>query len=451
MRIHFIAIGGAVMHNLAIVLHKKGHIVTGSDDEIYDPARSRLASYNLLPPETGWHPEKITSDIDLVILGMHARQDNPELLKSQKLGLKILSFPEFLYEQTRNKKRIVVTGSHGKTTITSMIMHVFMHAGLKFDYMAGSALKGFETTVGLSGESTVAVFEGDEYLTSAIDRRPKFLHYKPDIAILNGIAWDHMNIFRTFEEYKDQFRQLISAITPGGTLIYFNDDPDVGEIAGKARSDIRKIPYKVHGYFRNRLGVFAATHERVVPVKFFGEHNMQNLSAAKEACLQAGISEDAFYEAVRTFEGASGRLQKLKESERGIVFYDFAHAPSKVKATINAVAENYPDKKIVACLELHTYSSLNSEFIPQYRNTMEKAGEAFVYFSPNTAKMKHLPPLNPLEVKEAFGGDNIKVFTSTEDLFGNILKNRKDNSVFLFMSSGNFNGYDLEKLAGLLV
>ncbi len=440
------------MHNLAIALHRKGFIITGSDDEIYDPARSQLASYGLLPPETGWFPEKINPEIDLVILGMHARPDNPELLKSQELGLKILSFPEFLYEQSRNKKRIVVAGSHGKTTVTSMIIHVFRHAGLKFDYMVGSTLPGFETMVGISYESTVAVFEGDEYPTSALDKNPKFLHYKPDIAILNGIAWDHMNIFKTFDEYTRQFRQLVLSITQGRTLLYFSDDPIVKEIAAEARNDIRKIPYKVHGYFRNKLGVFAATHERVVPVKFFGEHNMQNLSAAKEACLLSGVSEDTFYDAIKSFEGASGRLQKLRETDRGIVFYDFAHAPSKVKATIKAVSENYPDKKLIACLELHTYSSLSRDFLPQYKNTMVNADEAFVYFNPHTVEMKRLPSLSPEEVVQAFGNGNIRVFTCAEELFNSILKtSRKNNCAYLFMSSGNFSGYDLNAIAKELV
>jgi UDP-N-acetylmuramate: L-alanyl-gamma-D-glutamyl-meso-diaminopimelate ligase len=287
MRVHFIAVGGAVMHNLAIALHIKGYTVSGSDDEIFEPSRSNLAGYGLLPDKTGWDPGRISREIDTVILGMHAKEDNPELLRARELGIKIMSFPEYLYEQTKNKKRIVVAGSHGKTTTTAMIMHVLRFLGIKFDFMVGSSVEGYETMVGLSDESEIAVFEGDEYLTSPIDRRPKFHLYKPDIAILNGIAWDHMNVFRTFENYVDQFRIFIEKITEGGCLIYFDDDPVVRSLALASERNIRKIPYKVHGYFQNKTGFYAATHNRVVPLMIFGEHNMQNLSAAREACLAA--------------------------------------------------------------------------------------------------------------------------------------------------------------------
>ncbi|HEX2975666.1 MAG TPA: Mur ligase family protein, partial [Bacteroidales bacterium] len=290
MRVHFVAIGGAVMHNLAIALKKKNYIITGSDDEIFEPSKSRLAAYGLLPENQGWHPEKITREIDTIILGMHARADNPELLKAQELGLKIMSFPEYLYEQTRDKQRIVVAGSHGKTTTTAMIMHVFRTLGMKFDYMAGSQIDGFETMVGLSDDSMVAVLEGDEYLTSPIDRRPKFHLYMPHIAILNGIAWDHMNVFPTFDNYVEQFRIFVSKIMPGGSLIYFEGDKEVKKLAEEAHGDFRKIAYKTHGYFQNKKGFFGATHNRVVPLKIFGEHNMQNLSAAKEACMAAGVT-----------------------------------------------------------------------------------------------------------------------------------------------------------------
>jgi len=450
MRIHFIAIGGTVMHNLAIALHKKGYAVTGSDDEIFEPSRTRLEQYGLLPEKPGWHPCKIDRSIDTVILGMHARADNPELVRAQELGIKITSFPEYLYNQTKEKKRIVIAGSHGKTTITAMIMHVLQYNGIKFDYMAGSALKGFETMVGLSDDSEIAVFEGDEYLTSAIDPRPKFVHYKPDIAVLNGISWDHMNIYKTEEAYKDSFRALISAINPSGSLLYFKDDPVVAAIVSEARSDIQKIPYNVHGYFVNRLGFFGATHNRMVPLKFFGEHNMQNLSAAREACLRAGLTEDMFYEAIPSFEGAAGRLQVIRESGKNILFSDFAHAPSKVKATIGAVAERYPDRKIVACLELHTYSSLNIAFLPQYRDTMSKASSAFVYFSPHAVELKRLSPLNPEAVADAFGS-NVKVFSDASLLFSEMKKLKEDGTIYLLMSSGNFDGYDLNRLAGELV
>jgi len=451
MKVHLIAIGGAVMHNLAIALHRNGHTVTGSDDEIYEPSLSRLAAYGLLPSSLGWFPEKIHPELDTVILGMHAKTDNPELKRAQELGLKIVSFPEFLYEQTKNSKKIVVAGSHGKTTITSMIIHVYHHAGLNFSYMAGSSLKGFDLMVRLSEDSELAVFEGDEYPASVIDTRPKFLLYKPDIAILNGISWDHINIYRTEEDYIEQFKLLTESISEGGTLIYYKNDPLVARVASNTRNDIKKIPYDVHGYFINKLGVFGATHNRVVPLKFFGEHNMQNLSAAREACFQTGITEDQFYEAIRSFEGAAGRIQILKKSDRGIVFFDFAHSPSKVRATIEAVKETFPGKRIVACLELHTYSSLNSAFLPQYKNTMDRVSVPYVFYSPHAAELKKLPPLNNEIITRAFGNNNLRVFNNAGNLFSDIIREKQENTIYLFMSSGNFDGHNLEKLADELV
>jgi len=451
MRVHFIAIGGAVMHNLAIALHKKGYIVSGSDDEIFEPSKSRLEKYGLLPEKMGWDPTGITDDIDTVILGMHARIDNPELIKAREMGLNIMSFPEYLYEQTKDKKRIVVAGSHGKTTTTAMIMHVLKNSSVEFDYMVGSSIEGFETMVGLSDNSHIAVLEGDEYLTSPIDRRPKFHLYKPDIAILNGIAWDHMNVFPEFDNYLGQFRIFLDTITKGGTLIYFKDDPHVKAIAENSRDDIVKTAYSTHGYFINKTGFYGATHDRVVPLKIFGEHNMQNLSAAREACLLAGVTADQFYEAITTFEGTSKRLQKIAESDRGIVYLDFAHAPSKVKATLDAIAENYYNSKIVAILELHTFSSLNIEFLPQYRDTLAKASYAFIYFNPHAVMMKKLPPLSKKKIAEAFGGGNINVYDNSDELFSVIKNLKPDNPVYLLMSSGDFDGKDLNQIASELV
>ncbi|HZL76116.1 MAG TPA: Mur ligase family protein [Bacteroidales bacterium] len=447
MKVHFIAIGGAVMHNLAIALHKKGYRVTGSDDEIFEPSRSRLSENGLLPEKQGWDPEKITADIDTVILGMHARGDNPELIHAREMGLKIMSFPEYLYEQTKNKKRIVVAGSHGKTTTTAMIMHVFRFLGISFDYMVGSMIDGFDTMVGLSDTSEFAVLEGDEYLTSALDPRPKFHLYMPDIAILNGIAWDHMNVFPTFENYVDQFRIFIDKISVGGTLIYFEDDSEVRKIALDAKNNIFKKPYKVHGYFQNKTGFYAATHNRVVPMNIFGGHNMQNLSAAKEACLAAGISEDDFYRAIQSFEGTSKRLQKLYSNENGDAYLDFAHSPSKVKATVEAVAARYPGRDIIACLELHTYSSLNINFLPQYHGTLENASFPFIYFNPHATILKKLPSLSINEVRKAFGDTNIMVFDNSIKMFSYIRKQKFRNPVYLFMSSGDFDGMNLLEIS----
>jgi UDP-N-acetylmuramate: L-alanyl-gamma-D-glutamyl-meso-diaminopimelate ligase len=447
MRVHFIAIGGAVMHNLAIALRLKGYTVTGSDDEIFEPARSHLALYGLLPQKHGWHPEKITSDIDTVILGMHAKTDNPELLKSIETGKKIMSFPEFLYEQTKDKKRIVVAGSHGKTTTTAMIMHVFKTLGVKFDFMVGSSISGYETMVSLSDDSKIAVLEGDEYLTSPIDRRPKFHLYMPDIAVLNGIAWDHMNVFPTFENYVEQFRIFVDKITDEGSLVYYADDPEVKKIAEAATGNIKKIPYRIHGHFQNKTGFYAATCSRTVPLKIFGEHNMQNLSAAKEACLAAGVPEDGFYDAIQSFEGTSGRLQKLKENANGVFFYDFAHSPSKVKATVEAVVARYPGKNIIACFELHTYSSLSKDFLPFYKETLEKATSAFVYFNPHQFELKKLEPLSKETVKEAFSGQNLAVYDRSAEMFDYIKSRHFSSPVYLFMSSGDFNGCDLKLLS----
>jgi len=446
-RVHFIAVGGAVMHNLAIALCKKGYAVTGSDDEIFEPASSRLASYGLLPEKTGWFPEKITADIDRIILGMHARADNPELLKARELGIEINSFSEYLYDQTRDKKRIVVGGSHGKTTTTAMIMNVMAFNGIKFDYMVGSAIEGYETMVALSNDSQIAVFEGDEYLSSALDRRPKFHLYIPDIAIINGIAWDHMNVFPTYERYVEQFRIFADKITPGGTLAYFEGDAEAVKIAAAARKDIIRRPYRIHGYLQNKSGVFAMTHNRTVPVTFFGDHNMQNLSAAREACLAAGLTDEQFYAAIPTFRGTAKRLQKLRDDDQTVVFQDFAHAPSKVKATVDAVAAAYAGWNIVAVLELHTFSSLSPQFISQYGGTMNSATRPFVYYNPHALQVKKLPPLNPNDVSDAFRCPSLTVTDNSAALFAQLPVAKVGRTVWLFMSSGDFDGHDLTAFA----
>jgi UDP-N-acetylmuramate: L-alanyl-gamma-D-glutamyl-meso-diaminopimelate ligase len=450
-RVHFIAIGGAVMHNLAIALQKKGYKVTGSDDEIFEPSKSRLAAYGLLPQQFGWDPSRINTDIDTVILGMHAKADNPELIRAKELGLKIMSFPEYLYEQTKNKKRIVVAGSHGKTTTTAMIMHVLRESGKKFDYMVGSSVDGYETMTGLSEDSEIAVFEGDEYLTSPLDRRPKFHLYMPDVAVITGIAWDHMNVFPTFNNYIQQFMIFAGMISQGGTFIFFSEDPELKKIAENVRADIRKIPYATHGYFQNKTGFYAATHNRVVPLLIFGEHNLQNLAAAKEACVAAGISEDLFYTAIQTFSGTARRLQKILENDRGTVYLDFAHAPSKVRATISAVAERYPGREIVACLELHTYSSLNAEFLEQYAGTMDRAGVPFVYFNPHAVQMKKLEMISPEMIMTSFSNRALKVFDDSASMFSEVRRLKLKHPVYLLMSSGDFDETDIPGLASTLL
>lgn len=439
------------MHNLAIALHKKGYRVTGSDDEIFDPAMSRLEKYGLLPQRVGWFPDTIDTTIETIILGMHARNDNPELMRARELGLKIVSFPEYLYEQTSTKTRIVIGGSHGKTTITSMVMHVFRHCGIEFDYMVGSMIEGFETMVGLSSTSKIALFEGDEYLTSALDPRPKFHLYKPDIAVINGIAWDHVNVFPDYRDYVDQFRIFADKITPGGQLIYFRDDAEVAAIADSSRDDIIKKAYNVHGYFQNAKGFFAATESRVVPVKVFGEHNMQNLSAAKAVSLAAGLSEEQFYDAITSFSGSAKRLQLIREEGGSAVYLDFAHSPSKVKGSVDAISERYPSRKIVACFELHTYSSLSSDFLKYYDGTMNAADVAVVYFNPHALSLKRLPMIEKSEVANSFGNKDMAVYNDSSELISRLKAEKGENTIFLLMSSGDFNGTDINALADELI
>lgn len=446
MKIHFIAIGGSAMHNLALELHKKGYEVTGSDDEIFEPSRSRLQEAGLLPEAWGWFPEKITPETDAVILGMHAREDNPELLKARASGLQIYSYPEYLYEQTKNKKRVIVGGSHGKTTTTSMIMHVLKSCGIKFDYMAGALLEGFDTMVHLSNDSKIAVFEGDEYLSSAIDMRPKFHHYHPDIAILTGIAWDHMNVFPTFENYVEQFAVYIEQITENGTLIYFNEDINIQRITNHAKASVKLLPYTAFPHLV-RQGTTYLTQQGEIPIQVFGEHNLQNISAAYLACKELGIDDDSFLKGIISYKGAAKRLQKIAENEKTTVFLDFAHSPSKLQATINAVKEQYPCRKLIACMELHTFSSLNAEFLPQYKNTMDKADDAIVFFNPEVVKHKRLPEISCEDVKKSFGNKNLKVYTDNKQLLNWLNKQVYTNSILLIMTSGNFSGINLKELA----
>lgn len=451
MRVHFIAIGGAVMHNLAIALHHKGYRVTGSDDEIFEPSKTRLEKYGLLPESEGWYPEKIESEIDFVVLGMHAMEDNPELQRARQLGLKVKSFPEFLYQQTRNKRRIVIGGSHGKTTITSMIMHVLKTSGMKFDYMVGSLIDGFETMVGLSDDAEIAVFEGDEYLTSPLDRRPKFHLYNPDIAVISGIAWDHINVFPDYGEYVEQFRIFTDKITPGGYLIYNGGDCEVSAIAAGCRDDIKKIEYGPNPGEAREDGFYALAGEQIYPLKIFGSHNMENISAAREVCLLAGLSEHDFFNAISDFGGSAKRLQLLAEKGDSMTYLDFAHAPSKVKATVNAVAERFPDHRKVCCFELHTFSSLSPGFLEQYRDSLSAADIAYVYFNPHALELKRLAPLDMNLVKDSFGRGLTAVFDNSEKLFNELERYKSGSTVYLFMSSGDFNGTDFRQVSERLL
>jgi len=451
MRIHFIAIGGSAMHNLAIALKEKGYDVSGSDDEIFEPSLSRLKKHGILPPTIGWDTNRINKNLDAIVLGMHARSDNPELIKSKELGLKIYSYPEYLYEQTKDKTRIVIGGSHGKTTITSMVMHVLRNAGIDFDYMVGAQLEGFENMVSLKQDTRIAVFEGDEYLTSPIDLRPKFHLYQPNIALISGIAWDHINAFPTYEIYKNQFAIFIEKIAEGDVLVYCDEDSEVASLAKSKGKNIKRIPYTTHPYHSTDGSASLIVNGKKIPLAVFGKHNMQNISGAKAVCNQVGVNDDIFYKAISTFKGASKRLQLLAENQNTKVFLDFAHSPSKVAATVKAMSEAYPERKLVACLELHTFSSLNSEFLDQYKGTMDFADVPLVYFNPETIVHKKLSPISPMNVKDSFGFDKVEVLTESKLVLEKLKSLDWKDKNLLIMTSGNFSGVNLQALADEII
>lgn len=448
MKVHFIAIGGSAMHNLALAMHKKGYIVTGSDDEIAEPSLTRLKHAGILPAAIGWFPEKVTSDIDAVILGMHAREDNPELQMAKSQGLKIFSYPEYIYEQTKNKTRVVIGGSHGKTTITAMILHVLHHCDINCDYMVGAQLRGFDTMVKLSEDAKIAIIEGDEYLSSPIDRRPKFHLYHPNIALLSGIAWDHINVFPTFENYLDQFKIFIDLISVNGSLVYCVDDIEVNKLAETCSNDIKKLPYNIPPHI-NENGITYLLHgDEKVKLKVFGNHNLMNLNGARLVCNQLGIDDTHFYQAIQSFEGAAKRLEVVFESKDSVFYKDFAHSPSKLKATTSAVKQQFPKRKLIACMELHTFSSLNETFLLEYNNSMQEADEAIVYFNPHTIAHKKLKEISVEQITNAFGaGKNLSIYTDINLLKDHLLKMDSSNCNLLMMSSGTFDGIDFTALA----
>lgn len=446
MKIHFIAIGGSAMHNLAIALSRKGAKVTGSDDEIFEPSRTRLEKQGILPETIGWYPDKITNDLDAVILGMHAREDNPELIKAKELGLAVYSYPEYLYEQSKEKKRVVIGGSHGKTTITSMILHVVNELKMDVDYMVGAQLEGHDCMVKLTESAPVMVLEGDEYLSSPIDRRPKFHLYHPDVAIISGIAWDHINVFPTFENYVEQFDVFCSLIRPNGTLIYNSEDQEVRKLGEKFSSSIKTIPYETPEYSSTSTGTLLKFEGKEYALQIFGQHNMQNLMGAMNIGREIGIKPHDFLSAISSFRGAGKRLQKVIEKGNFVMYKDFAHSPSKLKATTKAVKEQYTDRKVIACMELHTFSSLKKEFLPHYKDAMAMADTAIVYYSPEVVKHKKLEPISPEQVAAGFGG-NVVVMNETQDVLAFIRSQDWKNSALLMMSSGNFDGIDYDKLA----
>jgi UDP-N-acetylmuramate: L-alanyl-gamma-D-glutamyl-meso-diaminopimelate ligase len=449
MRVHLIAIGGSAMHNMALALQEKDYEVTGSDDEINEPSKSRLAKKGLLPEAIGWFPEKINKNIDAIILGMHARADNPELIKAKELGLKIYSYPEFIYEATKEKTRIVIGGSHGKTTITAMILHVLNYNNVNADFMVGAQLAGFDTMVKLTKEAKVAVIEGDEYLASPIDRRPKFHLYKPDIALLSGIAWDHINVFPTFDIYVDQFKMFVDLIEPDGSLIYCLEDKElvkVAEVSGK-KNNIRKFGYSVPSNKIVNGTTYLLVDGKEIPLSVFGDHNLMNLTGARLVCNQINISDEQFYNAIQSFKGAAKRLELVYKNDSFNFYKDFAHSPSKLKATTAAVKQQFKDRNIVACMELHTFSSLTEEFLNEYNGAMNTADEAIVYYNPYTIAHKKLKPITEEQVLKAFARKDLKVFTDSKTVTDYLKSKNWKNSVLLMMSSGNFDGVDFNKLA----
>lgn len=450
MRIHFIAIGGSAMHNLALALHQKGYQITGSDDAIFEPSKTRLEKKGLLPVAMGWFPEQITQEIEAIILGMHAKADNPELLKSQELGLKIFSYPEFLYEQSKNKTRVVIGGSHGKTTITSMILHVMHYHQIEVDYMVGAQLEGFDTMVHLTNENDFIVLEGDEYLSSPMDRRPKFHLYQPNIALISGIAWDHINVFPTYENYVEQFEVFVKMITNGGILVYNQDDAEVKRVAEAATNPIRKLPYTTPKYQVENGITLLDTPEGAMPIEVFGAHNLNNLAGAKWICQNMGVDEADFYEAIASFKGASKRLEKIAESKNKVAYKDFAHSPSKVAATTKAVKEQFPNRTLVACLELHTYSSLNAEFLKEYQGALEYADVAVVFYSPDAVKIKQLEEVTYEQISKSFNREDLIIFTNPSDFKNYLFGLNFDNSTLLLMSSGNYGGLDFEEVKTLI-
>jgi len=451
MNFHFIAIGGAVMHNLAIALHKKGYAVSGSDDEIFEPSHSRLEAHGLLPDKKGWDPDRIHTGIDAVILGMHALKTNPELKKAQELGIRIYSFPEYLYEHSQNKKRVVIGGSHGKTTITAMVMHVLREYNMDFDYMVGSQVEGFDTMVKLSEDAPFIILEGDEYLSSPLDRTPKFHQYNPHMTLLSGISWDHMNVFRTFEAYEKQFQKFLRIATGGGKVFYYDGDPVLGKVVDKSHWSLLKIPYGEHPH-RIESGRFILdTKYGSVPLTLLGRHNMQNIQGALLICRDLGIEDHQFYDSIQNFKGAERRQQLLANGNTRAVYLDFAHAPDAVKATINAFREAYRDQKLVACLELHTFSSLNIEFMPQYKGALDEADQALVYFNPAVVKQKKLPSLSIEEVEKQFDKEGLIVYNDSQALENHLRSLDEKTFILLIMTSGNFSGIDLKNLANEVV
>jgi len=451
MKVHFIAIGGSAMHNLAIALHDMGFEVTGSDDEFFEPSKTRLKEKGLLPEKEGWDVNKITQDLDAIILGMHAREGNPELDLALALGIKVYSYPEYIYEQSKNKKRVVIAGSHGKTTITAMVMHVLKFCEVEYDYMVGAQLDGFDTMVKLTSDAPLIILEGDEYLASAIDKRPKFHLYRADIALLSGISWDHINVFPTFETYLTQFRLYISELSSNSPVVYNELDAEVKNICEHEKHPIKLYPYKMPSHRIINGVTYLNTPDGPIRLRIFGDHNLLNLEGARLICNLCGVKDRDFYNSIGFFNGAAKRLQLISQNEHTAVYKDFAHSPSKLSATTTAVKKQYRNRKLIACMELHTFSSLNKNFLKEYRNSMADADEAIIYFNPHTIEHKKLPPISSEEIMESFGGNNLKVFTDSKLLNEHLTSMDWKDKNLLLMSSGSFDGMNMDELAAEII
>lgn len=445
-RIHFIAIGGSVMHNLAITLKQKGVYVSGSDDEIYEPSKSNLEKHGILPAKMGWNPDIINNEIDEVILGMHALADNPELLKAKQLGLIIRSYPEMIYNQCIDKERVVIAGSHGKTTITAIVIHTLKYCKLNFDYLIGAQVQGFDPLIKLS-DAPVVILEGDEYFSSPIDKKSKFLHYHHHIGVLSGISWDHYNVFPTLEAYKETFQNFVDSTSKAGTIIYNESNNYSKQLCAEQPEDRSYIGYSAHKYSIVDGVTFLKTENHGdIHVSIFGLHNMENICAAKLICNRIGITDEKFYEGIKSFKGAKNRMELLAESPYTSVYKDFAHSPSKVKATTTALKNQFQKRKLIACLELHTYSSLNKNFLKEYKNTFDSVDYPVIYFNPGNLKNKKMEMLNNKDILSAFNLKEARIFTERELLKEYLLKQDWENKNLLMMSSGNFDGLDLEEL-----
>ncbi len=446
MRVHFIAIGGSIMHNLAIALAKKGYLVSGSDDHIYEPSRTNLAKEGLLP-EPGWDAARITEELDAVVIGMHAKADNPELLKARELDIRIYSYPEFIYEQTKEKTRVVIGGSHGKTTITSIIMHVLKSIGKHFDYLVGAKLDEFEHMVRLTKDAQLAIIEGDEYLASPIDQRPKFHLYRPNIALISGVAWDHVNAFPTFESYVNQFRLFIKSIEPKGTLVYNKEDKKLQELVLEDQSKINKHGYRTPEYTINKGITYMHTHTGDIPLQVFGKHNLSNIAAAFTVCEWLGVEREAFYAAIRQYKGASRRLEYVASDNDSVVYQDFAHTPAKLKASIHALKEQFPDKALVAIIELHTYSSLNDAYLAEYKDTMAEAEFPAVFVNQDALKQRNAEAITEETLKKAFNQPNLVYFSQVQLMKQYLVELDPVGKNLLLMSSGNYGGINLVNFA----